>query len=226
VGGPSLQPREKIYEPVTTNVIAYKRSRPGKYHTARTVAVKEHQRAYKRALRGREGNWKKDPKLAKQLQRKYRREPDEVGCRLDGKKKITDMDQALCYLGNLSDVSKMPGKSWSISAMDCKTGQAMRQNKDSICAVCYACKGNYVYATVTESHAGKLNTWVSDRKRWREAMTFVLANDPKVKKEPYFRFFDSGDLYSPEMLDDIATLARQNPDVKFWIPTKEYKLVE
>ena len=211
------------YVPVKTNVRAYKRTRPGKYHTRKTVDVRTHMRQYNKAVQGKLGNWKKDPETAIKLQEQFRRRPDLVGCRLDGNAEIEDMDQAMCYVGNLSDVSKMPGLSWSLCPMDCKTGMKLRGTPGAVCEECYACKGHYVFGAVPESHARKLNAWASDRKRWIEAMDYILKNSRKVEKEPYFRFFDSGDVYSEEMLDDIATIAKKNPGVKFWVPTKEYK---
>ena len=214
------------YVPAKTRVTAYKRTRPGKHHTEKTVAVRKHMRRYKKALRGGYGDWRKSRTTALALQKQFRREPDRVGCRLDGRTKITEMDQALCYVGGLSDVDKLPGYSWSLCPMDCKTGMSMRGTPGSVCNVCYATGGRYyAFGTFADSHARKLNAWASDRERWLEAMDYILNHSPKIKQEPYFRFFDSGDIYSKEMLDDIATLARDNPDVKFWVPTKEYRLV-
>jgi len=211
------------YRPVKTNVTAHKRTRPGKYHTKKTVRVRKYRRKYKKAVQGNLGEWKNDHKVAIKLQEELRREPDEKGCRLDGNEEITNMNQAECYLGGLSNVTKMPGFSWSISPMDCKTGMRLRGKPGSVCQHCYACKGRYVFGAVPESHANKLHAWQTDRARWKEAMNFALKNSKKVQEEPYFRFFDSGDVYNAKMLDDIAEVARKNPKVKFWIPTKEYK---
>ena len=52
---------------------------------------------------------------------------------------------------NLSDVSKMPGKSISRSAYLCHVGQKLRKVKGSTCEKCYACKSMYNMPNVKES---------------------------------------------------------------------------
>jgi len=46
------------------------------------------------------------------------------------------------------------------------------------------------------------------------------------EKSGYFRWFDSGDLQSVDMLRDIAAIARALPRIKFWLPTREYSFVK
>lgn len=43
--------------------------------------------------------------------------------------------------------------------------------------------------------------------------------------EPYFRWFDSGDLQSIEMLQVIAEVARGTPEIQHWLPTREYAIL-
>ena len=45
--------------------------------------------------------------------------------------------------GSLTRTSKMPGLSYSLPAWECKTGSKLRKIKGSVCASCYALKGNY-----------------------------------------------------------------------------------
>jgi hypothetical protein len=40
------------------------------------------------------------------------------------------------------------------------------------------------------------------------------------------RVFDSGDLQSEAMLRDWIWIAEQLPDIQFWLPTKEYALID
>ena len=56
--------------------------------------------------------------------------------------------QAVNLIGGLSKPSKMPCKGYSIPAWRCITGAKMREVKGSICAVCYALKGNYLWSNV------------------------------------------------------------------------------
>ncbi len=41
----------------------------------------------------------------------------------------------------------------------------------------------------------------------------------------YFRWFDSGDIQSLAHLEQIAQIAKNLPNIKFWLPTKEYRIV-
>jgi hypothetical protein len=43
--------------------------------------------------------------------------------------------------------------------------------------------------------------------------------------QPFFRWFDTGDLQSPSMLERIATVAAATPDVQHWLPTHESGMV-
>jgi hypothetical protein len=48
----------------------------------------------------------------------------------------------------------------------------------------------------------------------------------KAKGQPqHFRWHDSGDLQGDWHLDAIIWIARQLPGIQFWLPTKEYGLV-
>ena len=51
--------------------------------------------------------------------------------------------QAKEITGSLTRTSKMPGLSYSLPAWECKTGSKLRKIKGSVCASCYALKGNY-----------------------------------------------------------------------------------
>lgn len=54
-------------------------------------------------------------------------------------------------------------------------------------------------------------------------MAELIARKSKVK---FFRFFDSGDLQSVKMLDDIVQIAKLLPGIKFWLPTREREIVK
>jgi hypothetical protein len=59
------------------------------------------------------------------------------------------------------------------------------------------------------------------RKTFVPAMVFLL----NYLTPRYFRWYDSGDLDSIETLDKIVEIAVACPDIKFWLPTKEYGIV-
>jgi hypothetical protein len=50
----------------------------------------------------------------------------------------------------------------------------------------------------------------------------VLISASTAVGNPYFRWFDSGDLQGPEHLAKIIEIAQRLPSIKFWLPTQEY----
>jgi hypothetical protein len=123
--------------------------------------------------------------------------------------------------GGLSAPGKMPGPSWSIPATVCKTGSKLRKIKGSVCYSCYALKGRYGFPNVQNALNRRLLAYESDPKRWIGAM----AESIRKSKTMWFRWFDSGDLQSVDMLEDIATVAKQTPLVDHWLPTRERVIV-
>lgn len=122
--------------------------------------------------------------------------------------------------GGLSAPSKMPAYSWSIPAQACGIGAILRNRPGSTCASCYALKGRYVFPNVRAALERRLAAWSRDRAAWRDAMA---ASIRKAGKD-VFRWFDSGDLQGPDMLADIIRIARATPNVRHWLPTREYAL--
>ena len=53
--------------------------------------------------------------------------------------------------------------------------------------------------------------------RWVDAMVVLIENE----RNAHFRWFDSGDLQSPDHLAKIIEIARRLPRVSFWLPTQE-----
>lgn len=134
---------------------------------------------------------------------------------------------ALATIGSLSKPSKMPGSSWSISAKECITGSKLHAIEGTICAGCYARKGNYTFPVVVNAHETRLNLFnkslVQDGgEAWVNAMSFLIS----CEGNSFFRWFDAGDLQSVAMLDCIVRIAKKNKTVKFWLPTKEYEIVK
>lgn len=131
---------------------------------------------------------------------------------------------ALAIVGSLGKTTKMPGYSWGITAKKCNVGSRLANVANSVCSGCYALRSYYRYPSVTKSHEKRLNLFNESLKKdngesWIEAMAFLL------KGEKYFRFMDSGDLQSLEMLDVFIRLCKRLPKCKFWLPTREYGIV-
>lgn len=123
----------------------------------------------------------------------------------------------------LSNTSKMPCRSWSISARKCNTGMKLAPNKHTVCGGCYALRNNYLRPNVREAQQQRLDTYNSNPAEWESAM---IAEISQVENSGHFRWFDSGDLQSIEMLVHIANIAIALPDIRFWLPTKEYGIVK
>ena len=121
--------------------------------------------------------------------------------------------------GSLTRTSKMPGLSYSLPAWECKTGSKLRKVKGSVCASCYALKGNYTrYKAIKAAQYVRLKA-IEDS-RWIEAMT------AQVKRSTYFRWHDAGDIQSADHLQKIFEVCKLTPATKHWMPTREAQFLK
>lgn len=120
----------------------------------------------------------------------------------------------------LSQTSKMPCQSWSIPATLCKVGSKLAQVPGSICHGCYALKGFYRMPNVQAALGSRVAQMKS--KSWVNGMIKLIG---ETEKSGFFRWFDSGDLQSLANLVDIVEIAKALPEIRFWLPTKEYGFV-
>jgi hypothetical protein len=137
------------------------------------------------------------------------------------KMKIKELENRL---GTLSVPSKMPSYSFSIPAQKCITGSKLRLKKNSTCSSCYALKGRYVFPNVKEALFNRLNKMNSlGFDQWTKLMTELIS---RKEKSGFFRWHDSGDLQSIDHLKAIVQIARNLPQVKFWLPSREVKIIK
>ena len=132
--------------------------------------------------------------------------------------------EALEIIGSLGEPSKMPCKSWGISARHCITGSKLAKIEGTICSKCYCLRGNYLFKNVTSAHQirlDKLNKSIKNDngESWIAAMKYLIGEDK------YFRLMDAGDLQSEKMLDVFCRLALACPKTKFWQPSREYAII-
>ena len=139
---------------------------------------------------------------------------------------FSSIKEAELAVGRLSSPSKMPSYAWSISARRCNTGSKLAKVKGSVCYNCYALKGRYMFNNTQGALERRYDAWANDRERWVDAMIYLMHNKQHISDTGHFRFFDSGDIQGSDMLDDINTVAWASPLIRFWLPTKEYKLVK
>ena len=121
---------------------------------------------------------------------------------------------------SLSSPSKMPCYGYSIPASRCIIGMKMRNVEGSVCASCYACKGNYSFPDVQKALEARYQSLFD--KRWEEAMVTLIS---KKEKSGFFRWHDSGDLQGVWHLKKIVNIANRLPHISFWLPTREYAIV-
>jgi len=127
-------------------------------------------------------------------------------------------------LAPLSKPSKMPGFSWGIPAEHCITGKKLAQIEGTPCSLCYATRGRYTMERVQSNASYRLSAWNRYPTDWVNLVSaqILLA----TTTQPWFRWFDQGDLQSPKMLTDIIEVARRTPNVHHWLPTQERSMVK
>ena len=117
----------------------------------------------------------------------------------------------------LSKTSKLDGiLSWSLQAIDtCPGSSDGKGGLVDACKGCYATTGNYRFPNVKAPREfnredWKRDTWVSD---------MVQALD----SSRYFRWFDSGDMYSLDLAKKILQVMQLTEHCKHWLPTRMHK---
>lgn len=124
--------------------------------------------------------------------------------------------------GTLSQPSKMPCHGYSIPASMCTTGGKLHKVENSVCKSCYALKGRYVFPNVQSALRYRYNSLVRNPRIWQDALTELIR---RKEKSGYFRWHDSGDLQSVGHLYHINNIALSLPDIKFWLPTREMRIL-
>jgi hypothetical protein len=122
--------------------------------------------------------------------------------------------------GPLGRPSKMPCPAWGISAVECRRGSLLRGKPNTVCSSCYARRGHYTGGSVETAHERRLEALGDPR--WPDAMAVLVE---AYARGDYFRWFDSGDLQSPQHLDWIFWIARRTSTTRHWLPTREKRIV-
>jgi hypothetical protein len=120
----------------------------------------------------------------------------------------------------LSKTSKLDGiLSWSLQALDtCPGSKDSTGNLVPACQGCYATTGNYRFANVKKPREFNREDW--KRENWVNDMIYSLDSSR------YFRWFDSGDMYSIDLAWKILEVMRATPWVKHWLPTRMHKFAK
>ena len=122
--------------------------------------------------------------------------------------------EAIKITDSFTRTSKMPGLSYSLPAWECKTGSKLRKIPGSVCASCYALKGNYTrYKAIKAAQYVRLASLNSEL--WTAAIV------TQIKRQKYFRWHDAGDVQDVQHLNKIYEVCRLTPGTKHWMPTRE-----
>ena len=121
---------------------------------------------------------------------------------------------------HISKTSKLDNiKSWSLQALTtCPGSKAKDGGLVDACKGCYATQGTYHFPGVKLVRAENQEDW--ERDGWVADMVEAL------KKQKYFRWFDSGDMYSLKLANKMLEVMIATPHVKHWLPTRMYKFVK
>ena len=130
---------------------------------------------------------------------------------------------ALAEVGGLGKPSKMPTFSYNLPAEECNVGSKLRLVKGSVCSLCYALKGRYMFPNVQNALYKRLDL-MRNNPNWISAMAWLI--NWYGKKTSYFRWHDSGDVQDMEHLKKIVKVVKLTPTVKHWLPTREAKIVK
>ena len=126
-------------------------------------------------------------------------------------------EEKIYYKKMLSSTSKLGVKSISLDAKKCRTGSKLAKKSGTVCNGCYALKGCYVFPVVKDAMQRRLDFFNSPN--FISIMVWLLQS----QRKKFFRWFDSGDIQNVFMGLNILEICKLTPDIKHWIPTKEYK---
>jgi hypothetical protein len=117
----------------------------------------------------------------------------------------------------LSKTSKLDGiLSWSLQALEtCPASKNKDGTLVDACKGCYATTGFYQFAPAKNARA--FNREDFKRDTWVQEMVISLDSSR------YFRWFDSGDLFSLDLANKILEVMKSTPWCKHWLPTRMYK---
>ena len=123
-------------------------------------------------------------------------------------------------MNKLSKTSKLDNiLSWSLQALEtCQGSIGADGELVPACAGCYATQGTYNFPGTKKVRFDNKQAWQDDA--WVDTMVGAL------KKQKYFRWFDSGDMYSIALALKMYAVMVRTPHVKHWLPTRMHKFAK
>ena len=123
-------------------------------------------------------------------------------------------------MNKLSKTSKLDNiLSWSLQALETCPGSLSASGVlVDACSGCYATTGCYSFKGTKAVRADNKAAW--QEAGWVDTMVAAL------KKQSFFRWFDSGDMYSLSLAVKMYEVMAATPHVKHWLPTRMYKFAK
>lgn len=120
-------------------------------------------------------------------------------------------------MNKLSKTSKLDNiLSWSLQAIEtCPGSLSAAGVLVDACSGCYATTGCYNFKGTKAVRADNKAAW--QEAGWVQTMTTAL------RKQRFFRWFDSGDMYSLSLARKMLEVMKATPHVKHWLPTRMHK---
>jgi hypothetical protein len=137
-------------------------------------------------------------------------------------------------IGRCSTPSKMPCLSWGvpvhptpgIAGSGCNVGlKLMATGPATVCSICRVDgRGFYAWPGPLKAQTRRLLA-LENSATFVEDFAHVLQTMYERRGQDVFRWLDTGDL-TPKLLAHILAIAARVPQVRFWVPSKEYSLVK
>jgi hypothetical protein len=125
--------------------------------------------------------------------------------------------------------TKMPGSTFSTDPTACHVGRKLHKVAGSVCKSCYAIRLMAWRPNLRVSYPRNLALaramLAEDVERWARYIAHQIAALAMLSGEPFHRWFDAGDIDSLDMLRGIVRVAELLPEIRFWLPTREVRLV-
>ena len=120
-------------------------------------------------------------------------------------------------MNKLSKTSKLDNiLSWSLQALETCPGSVSASGAlVDACSGCYATTGCYSFKGTKAVRADNKAAW--QEASWVDTMVSALS------KQRFFRWFDSGDMYSLALAEKMLAVMEATPNTKHWLPTRMYK---
>lgn len=118
----------------------------------------------------------------------------------------------------LSRTSKLGCYSWSLQAVKTCPAAFDKGELVEVCKGCYATQGFYHMPNAIALRERNDDDWKTDD--WEDRMVEAL------RKQKFFRWFDSGDMYTIALAWKIYNVCKRTPECSHWLPTRMHKFTK